>query len=966
MKIFTSLFYAFLVLLISAPAYAQTGVGKLSGKVTDVDTREPLIGANIVILNTDWGAATDIEGNYFILNIPPGTYEVRYSFVGYAPKTIQEVRVVAGVTYELNVELSTDFSLPEIVVQDRKLFEEKATNTIKVIDSDQISRLPVRGVSNIASLQSGVVIEEGSGGQSGNASINVRGGRGSEVLYIIDGVPQNNLYNRSSVSQVSNVAIDQISFQVGGYEAKYGQAQSGIVNVTTKSGSPTYNILVDVVSSSFTDVYGYNLYSGIIGGPIIPGINEHTFFISGERQWSLDDNPSAIEYNYPSIGKSYEYTPNNPANAWRFSGKTTHRLGEFSVILSGLYNKRISKLISFTPTVASIRFIKNNSAFMDEFLQENASFNARLSQTVSNSTFWNLNVGYRIFDFERYNPFFYRDLVAYGDSARFAELGATLLGDGQRTSTTDRFGVYRPYGYSNGLYQRRENDAITLDLDLTSQIGDHLLEVGVGASRTTVRGYGVFAYQILLQPENLTLAEKFARLQPFVYGYDVTGQTRLDSDFNEGALAPLQRPYEPIIGYAYLQDRFELEDLVLNVGLRVDYFDLKSYELINPDLPFAGGTNEFDFDMGDFRQREVDIELSPRIGIGFPVTEATVFHAQYGRFIQVPELNDVYFGPFDYNQFLPGGFDPQNGFNGRLASEETTQYEVGFRQLLADGNAALNITAFYKNIRGLVNVSMHQWSELEGGSVRSAIYPENADFGTSKGLAFSFDLSRLGFFSLSAQYTFQIAEGTGSSTSSSQTAVFRNLDNLPPKVIAPLDFDQRHTAIANVDFYIPEGTGGLFEMFNANVLLSYNSGRPYTPVTQWDLLGDNGIIAENVGYINSAFSPGSFRIDLKVEKGFSIGNALIITPYVWIENLLDTDNITDVWRSTGDPYTSGWLNTKTGSDIEKNNRNRLTELGLNPNGFAQDYNSLERSQTNFGIPRLIRLGLKVNFTNLGL
>src|SRR5690606_8692388 len=154
--------------------------------------------------------------------------------------------------------------------------------------------------------------------------------------------------------------------------------------------------------------------------------------------------------------------------------------------------------------------------------------------------------------------------------------------------------------------------------------------------------------------------------------------------------------------------------------------------------------------------------------------------------------------------------------------------------------------------------------------------------------------------------------------------------------------------------------GGFFEMFNANILLSYNSGRPYTPVTQWDLLGDNGIIAENVGYINSASSPGSFRIDLKVEKGFSIGNALIITPYVWIENLLDTDNITDVWRSTGDPYTTGWLNTKTGSDIEKINRNRLIELGLNPNGFQQDYNSLERSQTNFGIPRLIRLGVKVN------
>ncbi|HEY6626803.1 MAG TPA: carboxypeptidase-like regulatory domain-containing protein, partial [Ignavibacteriaceae bacterium] len=244
-KISTNLLALLVFLLSSTSIFAQTGVGKMSGKVLDADTKEPLIGANIILLNTNLGAATDIDGNYFILNITPGTYEVKISYVGYAPKTIQEVRVVANITYELDVELSTDFTLPDIVVVDKKFFESKSTNTVKVIDSDQISRLPVRGVQNLASLQSGVVIQEGSGGQEGNATINVRGGRGSEVLYIVDGVPQNNLYNRQTTAQVSNVAIDQISFQVGGYEAKYGQAQSGIVNVTTKSGQPYYNVYFD-------------------------------------------------------------------------------------------------------------------------------------------------------------------------------------------------------------------------------------------------------------------------------------------------------------------------------------------------------------------------------------------------------------------------------------------------------------------------------------------------------------------------------------------------------------------------------------------------------------------------------------------------------------------------------------------------------------------------------------------------
>ena len=125
MKIFTNFLFAFTLFIFSASIYSQTGVGKLSGKVVDADTKEALIGANVVILNTDWGAATDVDGDYFILNIPPGSYEVRFSFVGYAPKTVQEVRIVGGVTYELNVELSTDFTLPDIVVQDRKFVEEK-------------------------------------------------------------------------------------------------------------------------------------------------------------------------------------------------------------------------------------------------------------------------------------------------------------------------------------------------------------------------------------------------------------------------------------------------------------------------------------------------------------------------------------------------------------------------------------------------------------------------------------------------------------------------------------------------------------------------------------------------------------------------------------------------------------------------------------------------------------------------
>ena len=935
------LFFFILSFFVSA-VYAQSGVGKLSGKVIDAGTKEPLIGANLVILESQIGAATDVDGNYFILNITPGTYSVKVSYVGYAPKTLENVRVVAGITYELNVELSTDFTLEEIVVIDRKFFESKSTNTVKVIDSDQISRLPVKGVTNIVSLQSGVVVQDGSGGVEGNATLNVRGGRGTEVLYIIDGVPQNNIFTGANRSQVSDNSIEQVSFQVGGYEAKYGQAQSGIVNITTKSGSPVYNFFADVVTSKYLDDFGYNLYTFNLSGPIIPGDQNNTMFLSAERGWFLDADPSSVERTYyysldPLVTKTTTAKESNDASDWRFTGRTSHTFGDFRLNLGANVNQRHYRTYTHI-------YSKNNAEFNPANDQNNYSFSAKLSQTISGSSFWNLNAGFRRDGFESYDPHFKDNLYLYGDSATFANtFGVTLTRDGQRIQK-DANNVFWAYGRINNGYQKQENDVFNIDADFTSQVDNHLLELGGGFNYNVVRSYFVGPVQLAALSDTLTEYEKFEILQPTVFGYDITGQKKTTSSDGEFA------PKEPIFAYAYLQDRYELEDLVLNLGLRVDYFDTRTDILKDPSLPFAGGSNPNDFDAGDFVEKEAELEFSPRIGLGFPVTESTVFHAQYGRFIQIPALTDLYTGPFDLDQFI--SFSPQYVQDGTVKSEETVQYEVGFRQLLGD-NAAMNITLFYKNIKGLVNRETNFFQRVVNGELKTYIAPVNSDFGTTKGLAFSLDVTRLSYLGLSLQYTFSIAEGTGSSTSSSQTAVFRNLNSEAPKVIAPLDFDQRHTGTVSVDFYVPKGELGLFEMIGANVLFSFASGRPYTPLDYFDILSGNNGGPSTVGYVNSRFAPGTFRIDLKLEKSFEIGN-LLITPYLWIQNLLDAENITGVWRSSGDPYTTGFLNTQEGRNTAQNNGE----------GYVKDYQVLESDPANFGFPRQIRLGLKMNFGNL--
>ncbi len=486
-----------------------------------------------------------------------------------------------------------------------------------------------------------------------------------------------------------------------------------------------------------------------------------------------------------------------------------------------------------------------------------------------------------------------------------------------------------------------------LEASFTSQIETHLLEIGGGFNFNTVRNYVIGP--VGLQLPSLRDSSDFLRYeyqQPSYYGYNIYGTSKTGGEGFED-------PYKPVFVFGYIQDRYELEDLVLNLGLRVDYFDTKADILANPTLPFAKGSDAGDFDDGDFVQKDAEFEISPRIGLGFPVTEGTVFHAQFGRFIQIPALQDLYSGYYDYKALITD--DARTINNGEIKSEETVQYEVGFRQLLSD-NSALNLSLFYKNIKGLVNQQVVFFQRREGGELSEYYTPTNTDFGTSKGLALSLDITKLSYFNVSLQYTFAIAEGTGSSTSSSGTAVFRNVDNEVPKVIAPLDFDQRHTANATINFYVPANELGWLEMTSATFLINYSSGRPYTPLNFFDILSGNNGGPSTIGYINSRFSPGAVRVDLKLEKTFSITDNLLLTPYLWIQNLFDADNVTTVWRSTGDPYTTGWLLTPDG----------LAASERNGEGFVQDYKSLERDPGNFGIPRLIRLGFKLNFTKLSL
>ena len=954
MKKISTIFILLSVFFLSVSSLlAQSGVGKLTGKIIDADTKEPLIGANVVILGSDLGAATDVNGQYFVLNIDPGTYTVKVSYVGYGDKELQDIRIVAGVTYELNVELKPGIQITEVVVTAKKLFEEKATNTVKVLDSDQITRLPVRGVEQLASLQAGVVMADGSGGASGNATINVRGGRGGEVTYVVDGVVQNDPLWGTNFSQVSNSAIEQISFQVGGFEAKYGQSQSGIINVTTKSGSGTYAVYADALTSSFTDDYGYNLYSANISGPIIPGQNDHTFFFSAERGWNLDDSPSSLGVSFPSTGYSSKTNPGNSSSVWRYNGKITSNLGNQMVLrLAGNYNTRDYRANHYggpNSFNATYSFYKNDPEHVGLRQQHNLSLTAKLSQNLGQSSFYDITLGYKSYFEEQGDGVYFNNIEEYGDTLYNPYIH--VQGD-QSALDYDAVGIFPAKGYLDNWYRKMGNKTLSADASFTTQLASHLLELGGGIDYNIMRYYSMLPIRLAYRNRDsydangqfvpaLSREQRYIDRHPNRWGYDLYG--------NETGTSDSLGAQTPILAYGYVQDRFELEDLVLNLGIRFDYWDTRSKVLKDPSLPYAGGSNPDDFDNGDFVTKKAEFYVSPRIGLGFPVTSSTVFHAQYGRFIQEPRLIDAF---LFQSQLYSITYDNNFPFNnGGLSSEKTTQYEIGFRQILGNNAAALNVTAFYKNTQGLDNEQAYYFYREEGGQRLIIFGPANSDFGTVKGLALTVDVPKISYFSLSVNYTLSLAEGTGSSQTSSYVAAFRNDAGSTPKVIAPLSFDQRHTGVINLNFFVPDGELGILQLVDLNLLFTFNSGRPYTPLAQQDLSVNYTNFGNATGYINSAYGPGNFRIDMKLEKSFKLGSALI-TPYLWVENLLNADNVVNVWQSTGSPTTTGFLESGNAKVLGK------SEL------WKEDYHSLETDPTNFGIPRLIKLGLKINFSNL--
>lgn len=986
-----------MLLVLSVPVWAQNA-GKISGVVTDKDTGEPLPGVNVLIQDTYLGASTDIDGFFVVLNVPPGNYVVGFNYIGYQAVNIENVRVVADITKRLDVKLSaTTLELDSaiVIVAEKPFFETSATNTVRVLDSEEIERIPVKGINSIVAINSGVVVADGSGGETDNATINVRGGRGNETKFIIDGVPYNDQLFGNVTGTLPASAVEQISSQIGGFSAKYGSAQSGVINITTKSGSSKYSGGFEGISSKATDDYGYQDGTAFLEGPLWPGQNKFTFFGTLQYIDSEDDNPRAVPTDIPAStfistrADGSQFTrdfpavfnpqlPDNEATVTRFTGKVDATFGKLKLTLSGNGSFRDARTF-----INSYR--KNNSLHNPIEIDDVLSSAFKINYALDNSTILDATIRVQNISHEDGDGVWFDNLDAYGDTLAnqqaFPHLdffrthtdpisGNTVRPSQGARQVQDEIGVFFDEGRVSNRYRKYNLSTLGANINITKQLKRHLIEIGGTFDRSEVKFYSIAPTLLSfgLRDNPLTPAneqqsrnQRYFTARPAFYGYDIFGNDISDDAFatftnNSGVTDSIFQaaPPRPTQASLYVQDKIEFQDFILTAGLRWDYFDPDFFRYID-EFDIFGRGNPNRLGLEDLEAMPSENYFSPRLGFAFPVSATTVFHAQYGIFRQAPRLLDVYSSWTSIE-----GLESDDNFqvdNGFLQSEETTQYEFGFKQQFGN-SASLDITAYYKNVKGLTNVVRKEFKL--GQDTKVYLTTDNTDFGTIRGLAFSFNLRRIGPLSTKVDYSLEVAEGTGSSQSSSFTAAFRNTNGETPKTIAPLDFDQRHTLSANADIRSGKNGGIAFGDFHPfaeagiNLLFSFNSGRPYTPLaTESVLPGSASNQGEVTQFINSARRAGIMRLDLRIDKVIRVAG-LRLLPYLNVQNLLDRDNYNTVYSSTGLPDDTAWLLTDEGRQIS-NGR------GINRDAFISDYLSLERNPNNYGIPRLVRLGLKVQF-----
>ena len=489
--------------------------------------------------------------------------------------------------------------------------------------------------------------------------------------------------------------------------------------------------------------------------------------------------------------------------------------------------------------------------------------------------------------------------------------------------------------------------------------------------------------------------------------------------------------FEPIYTAGYIQDKFAFDDLIFSIGLRVDRYDANQSvladeyclydtytassnvallsgdytrpsgigddyvvyvnDLDNPTevVGYRNGQDWFD-ENGEaindpktlaqasttgqitpylvnsedsipvFKDFEPQTDFSPRISFSFPISDEAQFFAHYDVLTQRPPTGNR-LNPISYLYLA----ETVNAFvnNPNLKSEKTVDFELGFAQTL-NLKESLTISAFYRELRDMIQVVKTNYSYPV-----SYLTYGNIDFSTVKGFSALYEMRRSRNVSMSANYTLQFANGTGSSSSSALSLVNTGQPNL--RTTIPLSYDQRHAFNLSLDYRFDSGKDyrgpvwfnkQVFADAGANFIIIAGSGTPYSRQSNITQDGAFGINQRSTldGSLNGSRNPWTVRINTKINKRFSLDvgqldnkKKLGFNVYLQVQNLLNTKNVRSVYRATGNPDDDGYLSDASAqTDINAQN---------DPQSFRDMYMMKINNPSNYSLPRMARLGIEINF-----
>jgi outer membrane receptor protein involved in Fe transport len=946
--------------------------GSISGTIRDVATGDPIGLATVTIPELKRGATTDSQGNYFIVNLPAGTYTVRVALLGYVPQAREGVQVFPDFTAKADFSITSTVlrDVPEVQVKgERPLIQKDVTTTTKFLSGDEIRNQPLRGYQEAVAQQSGVVsfnlnnlnaVSAGTEIQNSNTLI-VRGGRPNEVAYYVDGFSQQDPLTGFSTTSIASDAIDEIVVQSGGFNAEYGRINSGIVNVVTREGGDRYSGSVEGIQGDYLSRHGdHTVLSAALGGPITPSFKKLTFYLSGEHQ-DIDDRKASIvteELASPLQPGLFEdgVLPANNSKSWATAGKMAYRLSPTKTIrVGGTYNND-----QWRQFLNSYRFNLDHSPRYED---TNYSMFGSWNHTISDRSFYEVRANYFSTERLRGDGVYFDDIRGYSrpnGNPSFDDLALFWNGDDPSTPQ-DESHVF------NDLLHR-QSSYYGFAANYTSQLSKTMqLKVGGDFQRHTLRYFDHYvptqAFDANGNPDNVQDVDH--------YGYDALGnelnQGDTFTDVNGNGSHDSGEPYQdlngngiydnpldvakhPKVASAYVQGKYEQLGLVVNAGLRWDYLTPSTHALASESFPLGpefGDSLNDPSSLGpqDLEDSKVYQRLSPRLGVGFPVTDQTLLHVNYGKFFQQPNLQDLYvsYGFLEHKINIGGYFV---GFgNPNLKPEETTAYELGIQHTPSD-RSRIDAAIYYKDVKDLVEIVTIRSSPNAFSSYR------NTDFATIKGLDLSYTMRRSGHISMNAAYSLSWARGTGSISQSQRTIAWTAQE--PPKIATPLAFDQRHRFTLNMDYRLGTGEGPSWggtrwlENTGINVLLNAASGTPYTPTKVYNAVSLGAVFPTPTGEINSRYGPWTMNLDMKLGKSFLLGKQNLEI-YGLVKNLLNRENAYAVYTATGNARSTNYEN----SDAGQREINTPEESDL--------YHLAELNPDFFGNPRQVRFGAKLSF-----